>query len=292
MKFDVICGNPPYNNDNTGKKGGARNDLLWPKFVTKSLELLKEGGYLCMVHPQIWRKPEHNMWNAIASNQIHYMHIMNEDEGKKTFGVSVKCDWYVLQKTAVTKAFSVRTENGKVQQIDTRDFNFIPNSMIDIVTRIIAKGNDDKCNVLYDCQYHTQNKEKMSAEKDNTFKYPCIYSINSLENGGVAYYYSATKDDNNFGIAKVILGEGRFARPLNDYKGEFGTTQCSFGIRISSKKEGDLIAAAINTPKFQEIIKATKWSGFRIDFRMFRYFKRDFWKQFVDSNGNELTVNL
>ena len=75
-------------------------------------------------------------------------------------------------------------------------------------------------------------------------------------------------------------------RPYNDYKGEYGTTQIAFGIKISSKNEGDLIVAAINTPKFQEIIKYTKWGTFQTEWRFFKYLKKDFWKYFVDENGN------
>jgi len=65
-------------------------------------------------------------------------------------------------------------------------------------------------------------------------------------------------------------------------------SQITFGIPVSSKKEGDLFVKAINTPEFKEIIKATKWGAFQTDYRMFKYFKKDFWKEFVNEDGKPL----
>ena len=55
MKFDVIVGNPPYQelNENGKNWGGGRK--LWEMFVLKSVELLGEDGYLCLIHPITWR---------------------------------------------------------------------------------------------------------------------------------------------------------------------------------------------------------------------------------------------
>ena len=47
MKFDVIIGNPPYQNGN--EKGGARS--LWRKFVARGFDLCKDGGHVAMVTP-------------------------------------------------------------------------------------------------------------------------------------------------------------------------------------------------------------------------------------------------
>lgn len=49
MQFDVIVGNPPFKNKN--EKGGA--SALWRKIVSKSWHLLKDGGTMAMVAPQL-----------------------------------------------------------------------------------------------------------------------------------------------------------------------------------------------------------------------------------------------
>ena len=44
-----------------------------------------------------------------------------------------------------------------------------------------------------------------------------------------------------------------------------------FGLPIESKKEGDEIVEAIESPYFREIIKSTKWTTFQTDYHMFKY---------------------
>ena len=55
----------------------------------------------------------------------------------------------------------------------------------------------------------------------------------------------------------------------------------SFGIKISDKEEGDNIVKAINTDEFKDIIKYTKWNTFQTEWKMFKYLKKDFWKEFI-----------
>jgi hypothetical protein len=47
MKFDIIIGNPPYQNSNNA----AKNVKLWHKFVNQSLELISTGGHIKLVTP-------------------------------------------------------------------------------------------------------------------------------------------------------------------------------------------------------------------------------------------------
>ena len=55
----------------------------------------------------------------------------------------------------------------------------------------------------------------------------------------------------------------------------------SFGIPITSKKQGDDIVKAINSEGFNRLISATKWSSGFTDHNMFKYFKPDFYKYFL-----------
>jgi site-specific DNA-methyltransferase (adenine-specific) len=63
MKFDVVVGNPPYND---GEKRGSYNSV-WYKFVLCGNRLTKQDGFLSMITPQTWfSQPRINKGNGIA----------------------------------------------------------------------------------------------------------------------------------------------------------------------------------------------------------------------------------
>ena len=104
-----------------------------------------------------------------------------------------------------------------------------------------------------------------------------------MTQSGLGYVYS-NEDKGHFGISKVILSFGRHQYPYNDWEGKYGMSQICYGLKINSKEDGDNIVEAINTEKFKNILKYTKWSTFQTDWRMFKYFKKDFYKYFIENN--------
>lgn len=69
---------------------------------------------------------------------------------------------------------------------------------------------------------------------------------------------------------------------LISWDGKYGMTQDSFGILINSKDEGDKILNVLKSDEFKKLIKiACSWSNFRIDWRLFLNFKKDFYKEFI-----------
>ena len=81
MKFDVIVGNPPFNSNKktadsvAGNGGTGGNSRLYKHFRTKSLELLKPGGFLAFV----------SLKNIIKdlykdNNQVDVVNLMTEKD--------------------------------------------------------------------------------------------------------------------------------------------------------------------------------------------------------------------
>jgi hypothetical protein len=50
-----------------------------------------------LVHPALWRKPEHKLFNILRDNLI-YLEIHSSKDGIKTFSAETRYDWYIYSK--------------------------------------------------------------------------------------------------------------------------------------------------------------------------------------------------
>lgn len=305
--FDVIIGNPPFNSDQNFDKKKGGGDSLWPKFVKISIQLLKKNGYLVFVHPPPWRKPEseksktNGMFKLMAhENQIEYLEIHNTKDGKKTFNAGTRYDWYVIQKTTIHKNTKIKDENGKEHMINLKKWFFLPNYDFEIIEPLLTQ-NDNHANIIYnrnqygtDKQWVCEEKGECICEKIDKKKLPSQIKqhfihplIHTTPQGEPRYYYSSTQTPPvtklipMFGISKVIFGDSGINNVIVDLDGKFGMTQHSMGISISSSKEAEELKQTLESDKFKEVLNALSFGNYGIDWRIFTYFKPDFYKDFL-----------
>jgi hypothetical protein len=282
-KFDVIVGNAPYQAPANKERKGGSPKSIWEKFVHLSLSCLKDGGYLCYIHPSRWRKPEDELWNVLGSKQIIWLKIYDNAAATDLFGVGTTADCYVLKNTPYISPTTVIDCDGKEHTIDFREWEWPPSAEYELIKSIIAHGDDEKCEVLYDCVYHNQRKDVVNGEEPNgAFVNPCVN--HTKKNGIIEYLYSNTKERGHFGITKVIVADNGHVRPINDSEGKLGMTECCFAITSVGKSDCEQVCNALSSDKFAKVVWATKWGNYRTEYRMFRYFRKDFWKDFLPAN--------
>jgi len=288
-KFDIIIGNLPFNE--AASDANKKNIALWPRFVFKSLESLKEDGYLAFIHPPNWRSPDNkiNLWDILTHKHTLYLHIYGATETKELFHVNTKVDLYVVQNSPSSNNNStlVIDEMGQEHHLKLEKFKFLPNYKIKEIKSLLYNDNDNDndnesnksnkpLNIIHDTFYSTSHTKET---KNNSFKYPVISSIT---NGNTLHLrYTNSKQKGHFNIPKVIINGGRYPYPFNDYDGKYAMTQNLFALPITSKKQGDDIVKAINSVEFNAILQASKWSTFAIDYKLFTHFKTDFYKPFL-----------
>jgi hypothetical protein len=280
-KFDIIVGNPPYNKSKLNSlKGGYGGRSLWDIFVVKSLDdWLIENGYLLFIHPPSWRKPEHYLWDILSKKQLLYLKTYSKKDGYSMFKCSTLVDYYVLENKKTYTTTIVDGQDNKTYKINLNEWSFLPSGYLDAIKPIL--GHSD---VIYSRTLYGTDKKNISKIKTKEYQYKVVHNMTKKD--GLGFVYSNVKHG-HFNISKVILSFGEYQYPYNDYKGEYGMSQICYGLEITSKEEGDLICNALKSDLFKNILKYTKWSTFQTDWRMFKYFRRDFYKDFTKENINK-----
>ena len=281
--FNAVIGNPPYNaSGNTGT-----GNTIWQNFVKEALNRwITKNGYLCYVHPPGWRKPNteksrfYGLYELmVRKNYMIYLSIHGIKDGIKTFGCGTRYDWYLIQRSRNEgNKTNIDDEKGIVFNIDMNDFHWIPNYNIMVVQKLLAIKEDERCPIIYNRSNYGSDKPYISKTINSEYKYPLIHTIPKT---GIRYMYSNINNKGHFGIPKVIFGDNGLNDVIIDMKGKYGMTEQSMGIEITSNEHGNKISQSLQSDKFREFLKGCIIGNFRIDWRLFRYLKKDFWKEFI-----------
>ena len=108
IKFDIIIGNPPYNQNHlrhipnkiNPKKTDKKWVPIWHMFIEKSIELLNDYGYLLFIIPTTWLKPDKaNIYQLLTKYKIHKLHTLSSYEVYKAFDkkAQIPCCYFLLQ---------------------------------------------------------------------------------------------------------------------------------------------------------------------------------------------------
>jgi len=114
---NVIVGNPPFNVNGlakvpTNSKRSKKNDgqTSWTHFVRSSISLLAPGGYLNIIIPSIWMKPDkENIYNLLTSYKIHKIKCLSNSETNKLFsyGAQTPTCYFALQKVETDSTLNI-----------------------------------------------------------------------------------------------------------------------------------------------------------------------------------------
>jgi hypothetical protein len=267
---------------------------------------------LVYVHPSGWRKPEseksktRGLYKLMTNdNTMLYLEIHNSKDGLNTFKAATRYDWYVIKKTENNDyTTEIKDELGISSHINLNTLDFLPNYKFESLLLLLAKEGDERCPIIYNRTNYGSDKKSsgdyesrkgwVSSKKTDVFKYPLIHSTNKAkidkQTGdivpGIRYMYSSRNDKGHFDIPKVIFGDSGINDVIIDFikdengmtRGEYGMTQHAMAIEISSKEEGKELKNYLLSSEFQEILKTCMWGNFGIDWRLFSYFKKDFYK--------------
>ncbi len=280
--FNAIIGNPPFNKSNSIGTGNT----IWQEFVKKAINnWLLNNGYLIYVHPPGWRKPESDksknkgLFKLMTSdNTMIYLEMHDTKDGLKTFKKGTKYDWYLLKKNQTDFETEIIDEKKIKQNINLKFLPWLSNYDINLSISLLSKDND-KCLIIYDRTNYDVEKNYISKNMDNTYKYPVIHSTSTTSKNKI--YYSSRNDKGHYGIKKVIFGDSSIGEPVKDKNGIYAMSEHAMAIQVQNDEELNELYNVLKSDKFKNFIKSCTWSNFQIDYRLFTYLKFDFWKDFI-----------
>ena len=277
-KFDVVIGNPPYQDTTEG----AVNVPIWHEFVETGLDVLKPGGYLCMIHPSNWRKDMatfRDVSKRMRSLQMEYCKLSNYQTGMKLFGVNTTCDWYVIknQPSDGTPTEVVDAAGGE-HVLDLRNAVAIPDTIPEEYKDIISFDSDaERVSIVYNYKYSGPSKH-VSKEKTDEFKYPVLYT---LKIDGPTFLWSNTNERGHYGIPKVLMGRGK-GKPHLDLIGECASCEWSYFVTADSDEELKNIHKALCTDECLDLLRVLgSGDGHNYLREAVQFLTKDFWKRFV-----------
>lgn len=183
IKFDLIVANPPYAKMDINGKRTSKNHNLIKDFLEKSLELLKEDGYLLFLTPNNWMSlsDRNKLIEKITSLQIIYLNIHC---AKKYFSkVGSSFTWYIIQNKPFYKKIEVDCLwKNKIYNsyINSQVRTYIPLFYTNIIQNILNKTldiNNVKFNIQTSSYLHKHTKKDIiKTIQDDEYKYKLIHT--------------------------------------------------------------------------------------------------------------------
>lgn len=233
MKFDVILGNPPYQD---ASKPNSHN--LWTKFVETSFDLLRQDGFLAMVTPNIGRRAP--VIDLFQQKKVVFYNGHNVRQHFPGVGSSF-CAWLLQNNEKTKNAACVISSAGTEHLEIPRDLPFVPLELNRAALDFIQKmtGGNKSLEVRTDLGYHSQGKKDWySDQQSSAFPY-------RVQNTSSSVRWCSQQHPGN-SKRKVICSKSGYLNPWYD-KGTTGVTENSWAVLVKSEREAAKLIDFLNS---------------------------------------------
>ncbi len=265
LLYDIIITNPPYQKPN--KQGGSSSKPLYHLFIHKSLELLKQNGYLIAIHPFTWRRKskEIKLLDELLKYQIIYLYTNNNFEHFNKSAIHI--NYYLLQKcdnTQKTKCHNYFNHKYYYSELYLHnDFEFLPILLTQETLSIINKMRNypsNKLTIKLESKLSsTHSPDNMNNLETSEFQFK-NYHTYSLRKKTPIYKFSKNKHPSH-DKHKIILnfkGGYNIFKPFID-EGTMGITDHALYIEVNNTNKYDILNL-FNSDLFKFILMITSYN--------------------------------
>jgi tRNA1(Val) A37 N6-methylase TrmN6 len=237
-KFDFIIGNPPYNINGsiktpTNSKIKKTDDgkAIYVEFIIKSIELLKDCGFINFIVPSLWLKPDKSgLYNILTELKIQNLTCLSTSDSIKAFEYKAQTPvtYFLIENSYEAKKNNM--SSFKIyDKIENEYINYtlkknepIPINGVKIINRM--KKYVDKYSSLQFYKTNTPSlKMKISDISGDNLINPNIKTclLDGLK-PKIILNYSNIKCKYSDDKPKLVLAHKMFGIPYLDFDGKMG----------------------------------------------------------------------
>jgi len=252
--FDIVVGNPPYQEatkKGTGKTGGAN---LYTKFIEKIYSKFDNKFLLFVTPPTFMNTRNKKKKKIFTENQIH---VLNMEECNRHFkSIGSKFCYFLLERIETYKDTKVICEYNKNvyrSDMNLKEYDYLPllldKNAVSIYDKTTNSENFDM-NVIYTFDHR---KKFISTSETKEFCYPLMRTAKQMR-------YSS-KEHPAQQNRKVMFSLSGDLCPVYD-DGILGMTDGIMWINVKDEEEGNYLINYFDKKLVKFILKIHKFSGF------------------------------
>jgi len=260
MKFDVVLGNPPYQEVKADGSRKSKSTNLWSKFVHQSFKLVKQNGFVALIIPASWLAPKRD---AVCELLTSYQLLsLNVGECKKYFPtVGSAFSYFVVKTTKDTCNTDIVCEYNSVlfksqYQLD-KCLPFLPlmitETALSILTKTVYKQNKK---FGFDCS-HQFTYGGGRADKFFTKEYSKTYPYEIFHTPSQTFWSSNPHKEQ--GKLKVVI-------PITTYYEKIaittaGVTQGTAYVIVNTQKEAETLQSVLLLKLYRFVANICRWGN-------------------------------
>jgi len=196
IKFDIIMGNPPYNQGGISSKkkieieeDKKEKKTIWPYFIEKLFTILKNSGYLLFVNPLSWVKNTHKLHKLMFEKYIIYLELWDYAYAIQNINGKIPISIFLLQniknsnknKTILKVLNKDKSYYKDFKEYLDKDLS-LPLGHIDTLLKLRRFVIKNNCNLEYKTTKSNDITLKKHQKKElNKLKYMSIDDIKKIK---------------------------------------------------------------------------------------------------------------
>ena len=233
-KFDVVLGNPPYQQDD-----GGSSIKLWKKFIIKASTIVEKNGIISMVTPVSWSKPTRGVAKGDDMKMLDVMYnntVIKTNMNTNSFfpGVGINTGYWIM----------------KLDGIKSDKLYFPIDRIHGSILDKLVKSKNPKLNLVkYVATVWTRGitrKDKIDGE----YKIPCVEKSTK---------FSYVKEDSEYRKVKKIHIPRNFGYDFFPDNGEYGLGYQAEVIELSDNENTVFAMNYLTSKLVSFILKFKPW---------------------------------